>query len=124
VDGARDAVLELQVHLGDGVLGEHRGIRDITCPDGQSCSSCIAGVIPGLVGGGFGRHTDGSRLDHVADGESLYRLVLGGASRAVGAADGLDMTATLLVTAAVVVLVLANPSGVAMPVVPTWTRAS
>jgi hypothetical protein len=32
VDGARDAVLELQVHLGDGVLGENRGIGDITCP--------------------------------------------------------------------------------------------
>jgi hypothetical protein len=26
VDGARDAVLELQVHLGDGVLGEDGGI--------------------------------------------------------------------------------------------------
>jgi hypothetical protein len=31
VDGARDAVLELQVHLGDGVLGEDGGIGDITC---------------------------------------------------------------------------------------------
>ena len=36
VDGARDAVLELQVHLGDGVLGEDGGIRDITC---RSCIS-------------------------------------------------------------------------------------
>lgn len=45
------------------------------------------------------RRTDGSRLDHVADGESLDRLVLGRASRAVGAADGLDVAATLLVTA-------------------------
>jgi hypothetical protein len=44
--------------------------------------------------------TDGGGLDHVADGESLDRLVLGGASRAVGAADGLDVTATLLVTTA------------------------
>jgi hypothetical protein len=67
----------------------------------------LAMLIHFLVrgGGGFGRHTDGSGLDHVADGESLYRLVLGSASRAVGAADGLDMAATLLVTAAVVVLV-------------------
>ena len=32
VDGAGHAVLELQVHLGDGVLGEDRGIGDITCP--------------------------------------------------------------------------------------------
>lgn len=30
VDGARDAVLELQVHLGDGVLREDGGIGDIT----------------------------------------------------------------------------------------------
>jgi hypothetical protein len=44
------------------------------------------------------QRTDGGRLDHVADGESLYGLVLGCASRAVGASDGLDMTATLLVT--------------------------
>jgi hypothetical protein len=37
VDGARDAVLELQVHLGDGVLGEDGGIRDITCRSLVSC---------------------------------------------------------------------------------------
>ena len=30
VDGAADAVLELEVHLGDGVVGEDRGVRDIT----------------------------------------------------------------------------------------------
>jgi hypothetical protein len=30
VNGARDAVLQLQVHLGDGVLGEDGGIRDVT----------------------------------------------------------------------------------------------
>jgi hypothetical protein len=57
-------------------------------------------------GGALGRRTDGGGLDHVADGESLYRLVLGCASRAVGAADGLDMAATLLVTAAMMMLVL------------------
>ena len=45
------------------------------------------------------RRTDGGRLNHVADGESLDRLVLGSASRAVGATDGLDVAATLLVTA-------------------------
>jgi len=33
VDGARDAVLELQVHLWDGVLGEDGGIGDITCTE-------------------------------------------------------------------------------------------
>lgn len=31
VDGARNAVLQLEVHLGHGVLAEDRGIRDITC---------------------------------------------------------------------------------------------
>jgi len=70
VDGAGDAVLELQVHLGDSVLGEDGRITDIT---------------------------DRGRLDHVADSESLDGLVLGGASRAVGATDGLDVTATGLV---------------------------
>ena len=38
---------------------------------------------------------------HVADGESLYRLVLGCASRAVGASDRLNVTTPLLVTSAV-----------------------
>jgi hypothetical protein len=56
-----------------------------------------------------GRHTDGGRLDHVPDGESLYRLVLGCASRAVGATDGLDVATTLLVAAAVVLLVFLSP---------------
>jgi hypothetical protein len=50
--------------------------------------------------------TDGGRLNHVADGESLDCLVLGSASRAVGAADGLDVAAALLVTAAVSLLAL------------------
>jgi len=72
VDGAGDAVLELQVHLGDSVLRED---------------------------GGIGYITDGGRLDHVPDGESLYCLVLGCASRAVGAADRLDVAAALLVAA-------------------------
>ena len=52
------------------------------------------------------RRTDGGGLDHVADGKSLDRLILGSASRAVGATDGLDVAATLLVTAAVEVLVV------------------
>lgn len=33
VDGARDAVLQLQVHLGHGVVGEHGGVGDITCDE-------------------------------------------------------------------------------------------
>ena len=45
--------------------------------------------------------TDSGGLDHVADGESLDGLVLGSASRAVGASDGLDVAAALLVASAV-----------------------
>ena len=33
VDGARNAVLELEVHLGHRVLGEDGGVRDVTCVD-------------------------------------------------------------------------------------------
>jgi hypothetical protein len=33
VNGARDAVLELEVHLGHRVLGEDGGVRDVTCVD-------------------------------------------------------------------------------------------
>jgi len=58
-----------------------------------------------------GERTDGGRLDHVPDGKSLYRLVLGCASRAVGATDGLDVATTLLVAAAVVLLVFLSPHG-------------
>lgn len=46
------------------------------------------------------RRTDSGRLDHVADRESLDGLVLGSASRAVGATDGLDVAAALLVASA------------------------
>lgn len=31
VNGARDAVLQLEVHLGNSVLGVDRSLRDITC---------------------------------------------------------------------------------------------
>lgn len=72
MDGARDTVLQLEVHLGNGVFWEYGSVRDIT---------------------------NGSRLDHVANGESLDRLVLWSASRAVGAADWLYMTASRFVSA-------------------------
>lgn len=45
--------------------------------------------------------TDGSGLNHVADSESLDRLVLRDAAGAVGAAHGLDVAAAVLVTTAV-----------------------
>jgi hypothetical protein len=35
VDSARDAVVQLEVHLGNGVLGVDGGIRDVTCPRSQ-----------------------------------------------------------------------------------------
>ena len=48
-----------------------------------------------------GWRTDGSGLDHVANGESLDGLVFGAASGAVGATNGLDVPTALLVTTAV-----------------------
>jgi len=99
VDGARDAVLQLEVHLGNRVLGEHGSIRDITCcARGSANVQLCAGMEIGSAEEAFdssdrtGR-TNSSRLNHVADGESLDGLVLGGASRAVGAPDGLDVAA-------------------------------
>jgi len=71
VDGAGDAVLELEVHLGDSVFIKDTGVRDIT---------------------------NGGGLDHVADGESLDGLVFGGASAAVRATNRLHMATALLVT--------------------------
>ena len=44
--------------------------------------------------------TDGGTLDHVADGKSLYRFVLWSASRAVGAADWLDVASSFFVATA------------------------
>lgn len=59
------------------------------------------GCFVGYVRNGAIRRTDSCGFDHVADGKSLYSLVLGGASRAVGAADGLDVAAALLVASAI-----------------------
>lgn len=73
VDGARNAVLELQVHLWDWVVLEDGGISQVA---------------------------DGGDLNHVADGESLDGLILWCASRAVGAADWLDVSTSLLVATA------------------------
>lgn len=52
------------------------------------------------MGGCHGSRTDGSRLNHVADGEPLDSLVLGSATGAVGAAHGLDVAAAVLVATA------------------------
>ena len=63
------------------------------------------------------KRTNGSRLDHVADGEALDGLVLGRASRAVAAADGLDVAAALLVAPAMRILAIGTSSKlVAQPI--------
>lgn len=97
VDSARDAVLQLEVHLGNRVLGEHGGIRDITWRDPVSAYWTVAkgsgGAMVAIGWQVFRIRTDSRRLDHVADGEPLDGLILGGASRAVGAPDGLDVAA-------------------------------
>lgn len=49
VDSAGDAVLQLQVHLGDGVVGEDGGVRDITCRVGKKRTSQSGVVFQGCV---------------------------------------------------------------------------
>jgi len=46
---------------------------------------------------GIGNISDGSGFNHIADGEPLDCLVFGSASGTIGAADGLDMAAPVLV---------------------------
>ena len=113
VDGARNAVLELEVHLGDRVLSEDRGVGDVTCVHILSVHRFLVLSLTPLPfsssvlmaqnsrKGFSGRRTDGGGLNHVADGEPLDGLVLGGASRAVGATDRLDVAPAVLVAAAV-----------------------
>lgn len=113
MDGARDAVLELEVHLGDRVLSEDRGVRDVTCdgilsahhvliPSHKRSPSLLLFLSFQCAYSGMNRvrRTDGGGLNHVADGEPLDGLVLGGASRAVGATDRLDVAPAVLVAAA------------------------
>ena len=64
VDGARDAVVDLEVQLGQRVLAVDRRVREVA---------------------------DCGRLDHVAHGEALDSLVLGHAAAAVAAAHRLDV---------------------------------
>ena len=66
--------------------------------------------------------TDGGRLDHVSDGESLDCLVLGCAATAVGAANGLYMATTVLVTSTV--WFISDSCGYLWYIKLTWTLAS
>lgn len=52
MNGARDAVLQLEVHLGNGVLGEDGGVRDITWR-GPTVSTTVVAIGSG---GGCGDH--------------------------------------------------------------------
>lgn len=70
MDSARNTVVDLNVQLGQSILLVNTSLGDISY---------------------------GSRLNHVADGESLDGLVLGDHTRAVGAADTADMSSSLLV---------------------------
>jgi hypothetical protein len=118
VDGARDAVLPVAGVSGiDRVGKEHiYSLRYIlgTVYSGNTEASemspaqyvsprLISSSIYGLYGSQSMcvARTDSGGLNHVADGESLDCLVLGSASRAVGAADGLDVAAALLVATAI-----------------------
>lgn len=107
MNGARDTVLELQVHFRDGVFREDGGVGYITWIPTSTALVLTVVLSPPFHSGrrytlGEARRTDGGALDHVADGESLYRLVLWCTPRAIGAADGLDVTSSLLVATAVV----------------------
>lgn len=49
MDGAGHAVLELEVHFGDSVFGEHGGVGDITCKKrlgSATAADCAATNIP------------------------------------------------------------------------------
>ena len=74
VDGAGDAVRDLQVHLGDVVVRDRGGLAQVT---------------------------DGGLLDHVAHDEALDCLVLRGLLCAVAATHGGGVSTALLVTSVV-----------------------
>jgi hypothetical protein len=74
VNGARHAVVQLDVELWQCVLVIHGGLVNIT---------------------------NGRGFNHVTDGEALDSFVLWDATSAVGATDGLNVSATLLVTSVI-----------------------
>ena len=69
VDSAGDAVLELDVDLGDSEV---------------------------IESGVFLKISLGRAIDHISDGVSFNGFILGGQTTAVGANDGLNVTSTLL----------------------------
>ena len=93
VDGAGDAVSNFDVQLGDRVFC-YRIPISLRRRQGK-------GVRRTRVHGSIADITDGSALDHVADGEALDRLVLRDAARAVRAAHKSYVATATLVTAAI-----------------------
>ena len=79
VSSARDAVLSLDVKLGED-------------------------IGTGGVDGSRSEITLSSSLNHVADEETLDSLILGDATRAVGAADSGDVTTTLTILTTITTL--------------------
>ena len=96
---ARDTVLQLEVHLGNGVFWEYRGVRDITC------ETCVLANLPRFTSGD--EHTNCRRFYYITDCEALDCLVFRSAARAVGASHGFRVTACAgwLVSAATVEVV-------------------
>lgn len=60
------------------------------------------------VHGGLGDVTDSRSLDNVSDDEFLDRLVLGHASRAVGATHGLHVSAVVLAASSITAFLRLN----------------
>lgn len=71
MDGARNTVRDLDVHLGESV---------------------------GLIDRSFSQITDGSRFNHITDNETADSLVLGDTASAVQTAIGLNVATSLLST--------------------------
>lgn len=95
VDGARDAVCDFDVELGDHVLYSKRD----SSRSGDSLKQKEHNKHT-RVDGSLADITNSGRLDHVPDGEPLDGLVLSHSPRAVRAADEDNMATSLLVTAA------------------------
>jgi hypothetical protein len=79
----------------------HMYCRTFLAPTAIYIAYDVRNLMLTLVDKSLSDITNGSQLDHRADGVTLDGLVLGDAARAVGAADGLDVAATVLVASVV-----------------------
>lgn len=69
MDGARDAVLQLEVHLGDGVLGKDRGVGDVTC------EKRMVSLVFALLGLGVIETGEGKVIIRIAADSTMLRMV-------------------------------------------------